>query len=545
MIMRGFIGGLATAGVCFAMSASSRPTSRPFRTVSLDPLSSPVSRYPEAPRRRVDLSEIAPGGRTIAVRANGSLQQAIHDARGGDVITLEPGAVYRGPFRLPRKDGDGWIVITSRVPPPRLGEGQHVTPASPARMPKLVAASDSVVIADAAAHHYRLVGLEIAPSDGVFLRDLVQLGSTESSANDLPHDIIIDRCYLHGDRARGTRRGVALNARDAAIVHSYLSDFKEVGADSQAIAGWNGSGPFLIADNYLEGAGENVMFGGADPAIPNLVPADIEVLRNHMAKPLAWRAGDREYGGVAWTVKNLFELKNARRVRVDGNVFEYNWPQAQNGFAILFTVRNQDGASPWSTVEDVLFQNNLVRHVAAGINVLGTDDIHASQPTRRIAIRNNLFVDVGGDWGAGRLFQLLDGTSDVSIDHNTALQTDIAVAGGDRTPHARFVFENNVLPLNRYGVIGSGTGPGYQTLDRYFPNAVVRRNVLIGGSASTYPPDNFFPSSIDRVGFVEQHRGDYRLAASSAYKHRGTDGRDPGAEIDAVAPAILHELGRS
>jgi hypothetical protein len=89
-------------------------------------------------------------------------------------------------------------------------------------------------------------------------------------------------------------------------------------------------------------------------------------------------------------------------VLVDGNVFDANWPHAQNGFAILFTVRNQDGGSPWSTVEDVIFQNNLVQHVASGINIRGTDDIHPSQPARRIAILNNLFIDVGGHWGARR-----------------------------------------------------------------------------------------------------------------------------------------------
>ena len=65
---------------------------------------------------------------------------------------------------------------------------------------------------------------------------------------------------------------MALNARRAAVIDSYLADFKEVGADSQAIAGWNGPGPFGIANNYLEAAGENVMFGGADPAIDGLVP---------------------------------------------------------------------------------------------------------------------------------------------------------------------------------------------------------------------------------------------------------------------------------
>jgi len=539
MTLRGFFAGLATAGICLAASTWARPPrSSPIDAATSTPYA------PERPRRSVDTTPVAPTGRTIHVKADGNLQEAIDAARPGDLIALEAGATYRGPFRLPRKDGDAWIQIAAKTPLPPLSAGQHVSPAIASRMPKLVASAGPVIAAEPASHHYRLVGLEIAPAEGTFLRALVQLGAAETAVDNLPHHIIIDRCYLHGDRRRGARRGVAMNSRDTAVVHSYLADFKEVGADSQAIAGWNGIGPFTIADNYLEAAGENVMFGGADPTIPDLVPADIEVLRNHLAKPLAWKIDAPEYEGVAWTVKNLFELKNARRVLVGGNVFEYNWPHAQNGFAILFTVRNQDRASPWSTVEDVTFENNLVRHVASGINVLGTDDIHPSQPTRRIAIHNNLFVDVGGRWGSGRLFQLLDGASDVRIGHNTALQTDTVLSGGDRAPHLRFVFENNLVLHNRYGVIGSGTGPGRASLDRYFPRAVVKRNVFVGGPAGSYPADNFFPPSIDSVGFVDRQREDYRLAPSSRYKRAATDGRDPGADIDAVAPATARETGR-
>jgi hypothetical protein len=540
--MRGFIFSLAAAGICVAMStmpALERPARpRPNR------MQPSASYFPERPRRSVDTAAVAPTGRTIHVKSGGSLQVAIDEARPGDLIQLEAGATYYGPFRLRRKDGDGWIQIGSTAPPAPLSAGKHVSPANASSMPKLVASAGSVITADLASHHYRLVGLEIAPEDGVFLHELVQLGGAETRVSDLPHHIIIDRCYVHGDRQHGARRGVAMNSRDTAVVHSYLSDFKEVGADSQAIAAWNGTGPFTIADNYLEAAGENVLFGGADPAIPGLVPADIEVLRNRMSKPLAWRTGAPEFEGVAWTVKNLFELKNARRVLVDGNVFEYNWPHAQNGFAILFTVRNQDGDSPWSTVEDVIFQNNLVQHVASGINILGTDDIHPSQPARRIAILNNLFVDVGGHWGAGRLFQLLEGVSDVRIGHNTALQTDFVIFGGERTPNEPFVFENNLVLHNRYGVIGSGTALGRPTLDRYFPRAVIKRNVFVGGPAASYPADNFFPSSLESVGFVDPRRGDYRLAASSPYKRAATDGRDPGADIKTVAPLIAREQAR-
>ena len=66
-------------------------------------------------------------------------------------------------------------------------------------MPKLVAASGSVFDAEPGAHHYRLVGLEIAPQEGVSLNTLVQLGESETTADAVPHHFIIDRCYIHGD----------------------------------------------------------------------------------------------------------------------------------------------------------------------------------------------------------------------------------------------------------------------------------------------------------------------------------------------------------
>src|SRR5262249_13573319 len=151
------------------------------------------------------------------------------------------------------------------------------------------------------------------------------------------------------------RRGIAMNGAYISVIDSYLSDFHELDADSQAILGWNGPGPFKIANNYLEGAGENVAFGGQDPTIQGLVPADIEIRGNHFSKPTSWRAGDPGYAGIHWQVKNIFELKSARRVLIDGNVFENNWEDGQNGFAILFTVRNQTGGAPWSVVEDITF----------------------------------------------------------------------------------------------------------------------------------------------------------------------------------------------
>lgn len=484
------------------------------------------------PIRRAEGTDVGSG---IAVRAGGDLQRAIDSARPGDVITLEAGAAFTGPFALPEKSGDEWITIRSdaadRLPEP----GTRVDPSQAVLMPKLEASFGSVLTALPGAHHYRLLGIEIRPKPGVFLYNLVSLGSSETASSQLPHDIAIERCYLHGDPTRGTRRGIALNSRATSIVDSHLSDFKENGADSQAIAGWNGAGPFRIENNRLEAAGENILFGGADPSIRDLVPSDIQILRNHVTKPLAWKAGEAGYQGTDWTVKNLFELKNARRVVVEGNRFEQNWVQAQNGFAILFTVRNQDGTAPWSVVEDVTFANNVVRHAGSGVNILGYDDGAASRQTSRVTIRNNLFEDVGGErWGGdGRLFQILEGPADVVIEHNTALHTGNLVTADGR-PSSGFVFRDNIALNNAYGIVGSGVAPGNGTLAGFFPGAVVSHNVIVGADARAYPPDNFFPSRVDDVGFVSIQDGNYRLRDGSPYKHRASDGTDVGVDMDAL-----------
>jgi hypothetical protein len=324
----------------------------------------------------------------------------------------------------------------------------------------------------------------------------VRLGEFEQTSTDaVPHHVILDRVFIHGRPDADVRRGVSMNGASCALVDSRVVEIHEAGADSQAVGGSTGPGPFKIANNLLEGAGENIMFGGADPRIRDLVPSDIEIRGNHIVKPAAWM-------GSSWTVKNLLELKNARRVLIEGNLLEHNWPGAQNGFAILFTVRNQDGGAPWSVVEDVTFTNNVVRKVASAINVLGTDDNHPSRTTRRIAIRNNLFEEIGAPpWGGrGAFLQLVDGADDVEVTGNTIAQTgEIVLASG--RPHTKFVFRDNVAPHNTYGFAGDDHfGDPSGTIERYLPGAKVTGNVIAGGPKGSYPPGNTFKSTPGKGG---------------------------------------------
>jgi hypothetical protein len=238
-----------------------------------------------------------------------------------------------------------------------------------------------------------------------------------------------------------------------------------------------------------------------------------------------------------WTVKNLFELKNARRVLIEGNIFENNWLDAQTGYAISFKTSNQDGDSPWSVTEDVTFTNNIVRDSGAGINILGKAPHHPSGKTNRIYIRNNLFIDISkSEWGGDGNFLKISDSTEVTIDHNTVLHTGSIIAAHGEVCRG-FRFTNNLISHNAFGIKGDGEPSGKITLQRYFPGAVVKRNVIAGGNPAHYPKKNFYPVSLEEVGFVDVVNADYRLIATSPFKRAAAKKSDVGADIEKIVSA--------
>jgi len=418
-------------------------------------------------------------GSVLQLDRNGDLQGAIDQARAGDTIVLEAGAVYKGPISLPVKSGNDFITIQSS----RIGdlpEGVRVSPAQSALFAKVQAATNGepAVKTQPGAHHYKFLGIEFSSTDAnIKIYDLVRLGDgqTQTTIDSVPHHFIIDRSYIHGFKTQDVQRAIALNSAETNISNSYISDIHGKGYDTQAICGWNGPGPYKIINNYLEGAGENVMFGGATAIIPNLVPTDIEVRNNYFFKPLSWKADDPSYAGNHWSVKNLFELKNARKVIVDGNIFENNWTDAQAGRAIVFTPRPSDSGT-WAVVEDVQFTNNIVRNVGSGMLILGADEPPAPTETRlrRVRVANNLFENINGPrFGSNGFFlTVINKTEDVTIEHNTAIQTGNIIST-DYAPNTRFIYRDNITRHNEYGIFGSGLGVGKSSIEHYFPAALL------------------------------------------------------------------------
>jgi hypothetical protein len=486
---------------------------------------------------------------TLTVNAGGDLQAAINAAQPGDTIVLQANATFTGNFKLPAKGGTTYITIRSSAPDSQLPPASaRMTPASAALLPKIRSTQNGPAIRTLpGATYWRLLFLEFLPGASNASANLVELGAAGSSQNTLssvPHHLAIDRCYLHGDPGYGQRRGVALNSGDTQITNSYFADFKGVNQDTQAISGWNGPGPYLIENNYLEAAGENIMFGGSDPSIPSLVPAGITIRRNLVSKPLAWMS-------QSWTVKNLIEFKNAQDVVVEGNTIENNWAAGQQGYSILFTPRNQSNTAPWSVVKNITIRHNVIRHVAAVFNIAGYDNLAPSQQTDDISIVNNLVYDVSTSYhSAGQTangwFAIIGaGPKNITFDHNTVDSSGSNTihfykgASPTGTKIYGFVLKNNLLRDNRYGILGDSSSEGIGTLTEYTPDAYVHANAIGDGSRTAYPTGNDYPSIAQWLAdFVSVSAANYQLIGTSLSKGAGTDGKDIGVDFPALNAAL-------
>ena len=551
----------------------------------------------ELPRLQVNSSLAATpvSGKMRTVKADGNLQQAINEAACGDTIQLQAGATFTGRFMLPAKqcDDSHWIILrtsasASALPP----EGERLTPcyggvaALPARPGFSCPAARNVLARleypgkggsgpltfATLASHYRLIGLEVTRSASVGV--VYNLISLEPGA----HHIVFDRMWIHGTAQDETTRGIALGgSTHVAVVDSYFSDFHCVAVsgsctDSQAIAGGLGNhpmGPYRIENNYLEASGENILFGGGGAAV---TPADIVIRRNHLFKPSTWMRGQPGFVGGAdgrpFIVKNLFELKNAQRVLLEGNILENSWGGfSQAGFGMLITAKNQaiggKNICPACMITDVTIRYCILSHVGGGMQIGNglSDAGGAAQDGQRYSIHDVIVDDIDPELrsGHGNLFQFSTGfrapmLQKIKVDHVTAFPPRVLFDVGNdvRSPKmADFVFTNNIVNGGDREIVSIGGGDrncagrvGQQDsrsiLENCFQPFIFTRNAIVGGG-SGWPKGNFFPKHAQAVGFVnykDGRGGDYHLLPDSRYKKAGTDGKDLGADVDAIGAAV-------
>jgi hypothetical protein len=329
-------------------------------------------------------------------------------------------------------------------------------------------------------------------------------------------------------------------------------------------------GPYKIVNNFLESSGENILFGGG-PA--TYTPADIEIRGNHIFKPLTWKQGAPGFiggtSGKPFIVKNLFELKNAQRVLFEGNILENSWGGfSQTGFAILLTPKNQNNRCSVCKVTDVVIRLNYISHVGSGMQIASilAGGIAQGSGGERYSIHDNIFDDIDGRvYGGFGVFALMSSDvpplRDIAIRHNTAFPSRgflFLGVGVDREKISNFVLADNVIGAPQFDLYSTGGGqkncafgassqPPTATFKNCFSNPTITHNLIVG-SKGGWPNGNFYTKDASYI--VEDFRGgkggNYRLCGgtpnsrckkASEFSRKGSDGKDPGADVQAVNAA--------
>ncbi len=454
---------------------------------------------PELPRVYLNTQYSPPTGTVWNVPSGGNLQSALNSAQPGDIIQLAAGATYTGTFVLPKHAGCGEVVLTTNttLPPP----GTRVTPATAASYAKIQSATTNVAALKVApgACGWRIMGVTITAAPSLTsTNSLLDLGDGSSAQNSdakIPSNLILDRAYVHGFSTLSFLRCISLQSKSSAIIDSYISECHAKGFDSQAIVGWNGPGPYKIVNNTLEGVGENVMFGGADPSIPNLIPSDIEFRRNFVYSPASWI-------GV-WTKKNLLETKNVQRFLIEGNVFDGSWGDAQVGFAIMFKSANSSGQCTWCTSRDITVRYNVIRNAAGAFDLLGREGSNpypVGELLNRVLIEQNIVenISVAPYIGDSKMVQLLDGAGNVIIRNNTMTSPasfKTFLTFGTAPAVNGFDYHDNIVAFGAYGMCGAGLSCNESLLPQVVRGTLnFQHTVIIGGYRSGFPSSTFVSS---------------------------------------------------
>jgi hypothetical protein len=536
----------------------------------------------------------APGA-VHMVKQGDNLQQALNSAACGDTLKLASGAFFQGLIEIPAKSCDDahWIIIRTSAPDDSLpAEGTRLTPcyagiASLPGRPDFHCGAVNNVLARIefagksgsgpiqfmpGANHYRFIGLEITRANSdASITALVQ-AREEATANH----IIFDRVWFHGTAQAETRRGVALKSITyAGIVDSYFTDFHCVAVtgacgDSQDVTGGSGDdpgGPYKIVNNFLEAAGENVIFGGGPGST---TPTDIEIRRNHFFKPMIWMEGQPGFvGGVSgkpFIVKNHFELKNAQRVLFEDDLLENVWGGfSQGGFSILFSPKNQNNQCPACRVTDITIRSIKITNVGSVFQIANalSDAGGASSGGERYSIHDVLVDDVHwkdykGFGNFALVMSIAPPLHDVRIEHVTAFVPHFLFSIQNTGPKMTgFTVANNLFYSGDLQLASAGGGPqncafrpDLQTpsgvIKSCFDNSSFTHNVVVEGA--NWPSGNFTPKNAAAAGLPEKAAGiaRYRLCRKKedACKNvspaiaAGSDGRDIGADVDAIEKAL-------
>ena len=532
-------------------------------------------------------------GKQIHVGANDDLAGAVKDAKCGDSLLLPAGASYVV-RELPAKkcDDQHYITIRTDIPDSKLPpEGTRISPAwagvaslpgrpafvqPPGGAAKLMATivvkpNIGVVVGD----HVRFIAIEWTTAAGESISRMIY--------TDHDDHVIFDRNYIHAGEGSevGHGIGMVLGSHKIAVINSYISGLNCIArkghcTDATAIGGAHSDEPFgtfKIYNCFLEASGQDIMFGGGGSQNN---PTDIEIRRNHLFRPMIWKEGEPGYTpspkGEPFIVKNNFELKSAVRVLFEGNLLENSWGGfSQTGFSILLTPASQASHCPNCRVNDITMRFNRIRNVA-GVMTIATKKAPEKKgggtpaDGGRVSIHDLIADNIHGEdyKGGGGFLKFISNTvifHDLQIDHVTSFGPGVLLSlqdRGDKMPN--FTLTNSVFAVGgpRQPIASAGpngcadravkAGP-QAVLDECFTNYKVDHNLLSIERGGGFPKGNLTVSNPKDLGVRDLKNGiakDPRLChekdpgcnKKSPGARAASDGRDMGADVDAVEAAI-------
>jgi hypothetical protein len=429
---------------------------------------------------------------------------------------------------------------------------------------------------DCGASHWRFQGVEIRSVSTVVdppVYALVFLGGTCNGWGngtfktdaEIGHDITFEQVWFHGlttpirtapTVASSTRRGILGHANRLTIKDSLMDDFAEIGQDSQCLMVYNARGPFTIDNVFCDAAGENVLFGGADPSIVGLAPSDITITRSYFTKNWnRWQRGslvgytDSAYN---WQSKNSLECKNCARLTLRQSIIEASWAYNQNGNLSLFQSVSDGGTCTWCSVREIDLQDSVFRYGASMMDLAGyAGQNGGASMGGPVEVAYNVAYGLWRIFGpsetaGGTPFSLISGSQNtptkaplrgVRIHHNTIEnEGQIAVIGNCGDLFAGFELHSNIVKATQpwYDAQVVFCGLGSQSgFDTYMPNPggrTVHSNVIAtdGIHLPWAEPNHWIPLA-DYAGLFETTGRGYQVKAGSPYVGLGADlARLPG-----------------
>ncbi|MET0754202.1 MAG: FG-GAP-like repeat-containing protein, partial [Pyrinomonadaceae bacterium] len=517
---------------------------------------------------------------------------------GGRCILLAPG-VYVGDLELIARNFTDYVTIGSNASMPNIlnritpGDSGLVTIRSSSNQ-----TSVTPMIIKNGATKLRFIGIKFDPayaspntSDVNSNYYVVQVGEafTQNNVSENPTKIIFQHCVINPNDDVKVPHGILMDGYKISVISSWFGNIKTFGGqDSQAAVSFDGKGAHVYNNTFLEASSENILYGGVVPHINGLTSANIEIRRCYFSKRLSWRVYKRlgtnnicsssnttgEVCGHEVNAKNLLETKNARRMYVEGTVFENHWDgYRQQLFAFVFKTATSPGSVgefvPWAISEDIVFENSKAAHLYGGItHSVDNYDLAPFMGLKpsNVKMKNVLFDDLSERWGIpgngnGARFLQPNTVEDLQLEHTTMIDKDHTAGTAIlfvTNNNFRFSITNSVFGLGGYGIIGGASGVGIRSLNPGSGGSnnncvrasdatwIFKRNVMpfYGEDSSCFPEPtatpppipssqtaNWYPLNYSSVGFVDLTNGDYRLSSSSPYKNAATDGTDPGADI--------------